>query len=164
MYGPDLFIRQAHKDQKPTITLTINSDGVNVFRKQGKDTWPVFLVINELGSKKFDIQNIIFAAINFGTKKITAENFERVILEIHRLENNGINVNGENFEIYLIYGSFDKPASSMASNKKSCTSTFGCRFCLSKRQTINNRKLCSQGKASNAQWRTKISTTCSFLQ
>ena len=115
-------------------------DGISVFRNNSNDTWPIYLAFNELTmASKFTKSNIILAGIWCGQTKIN--NF--VILNesmkaIHNLEK-GIILNDKVYRAYVIYGSFDKPAKSLIYNAQSCTSKYGCLYCMSECVKINRK-------------------------
>ena len=123
--------------------MTLNTDGVSIFRNNSIDTWPIILVINELPQHiRFKPQNIILAGIWVGLNKLN----NRILLnetlkEIKELEINGIVMNDQTLCFFTIFGSFDKPASNIILFTKSFNSQFGCRYCLAERTTLN-RKCC----------------------
>ena len=108
-YLKESLISKFH-DKNEGFTLTINLDGVSVFRNNSKDTWPIYLVLNELPMvEKFKINNVIFAGIWCGNTKINNKIImDTVFKKIGDLES-GILINNVIVNFYVIYGSFDKP-------------------------------------------------------
>lgn len=123
------------------ITLTLNTDGVSIFKNNAVDAWPFYLVINELPvAKKFSIENIIILALYSGKSKIN----NRVMLNdtlryLSEIEAKSFTIGDNVIKIKTIYGSFDKPASSLITYSTYFNSKYGCRFCLSERDTINRK-------------------------
>ena len=138
-YLKSSFVSKFHS-KNDGLSLTINMDGVSVFSNNSKDTWPVYLAFNELPNKsKFAINNIILAGIWCGQTKIN--NYiilDDTIKSIKSLES-GINIHGNLVKIFVIYGSFDKPAKSLAYNAQSCTAKHGCMFCTSECTRLNKK-------------------------
>lgn len=123
------------------ITLTLNTDGVSIFKNNAVDAWPFYLVINELPvAKKFSIENIIILALYSGKSKIN----NRVMLNdtlryLSEIEAKSFTIGDNVIKIKTIYGSFDKPASSLITYSTYFNSKYGCRFCRSERDTINRK-------------------------
>lgn len=137
-YLDDSWIANCHRKNKNALTMTLNMDGVSVFMNNSNDTWPIFLAFNELPLKeKFSVQNIVFVGIWCGQTKLN--NFvlmNDAMQSIAELEK-GLEICGEKFEFYTVFGSFDKPAKSWVYNAQSCTSRFGCMFCVGECTRIN---------------------------
>lgn len=142
-------IVEVHKKHSCCCTLTINTDGMRVFRKSLADAWPIFLTINELPVlERYAIQNIFIPGIWLGQSKLS--NYvvlNKCCSEIGSLES-GINlINGQLMKVYCIYGSFDKPARAAMLNHKASNAIDGCCFCDEK-SLRQNRKCFYQVKNS----------------
>lgn len=131
-YLENSLISKFHKKNNG-LTLTMNMDGVSIFSNNSKDTWPIYLAFNEFSMKtKFAPQNVILAGIWCGQTKINNyEIIDDAMKAIKSLEN-GVSVANEIYKIYVLCGSFDKPAKSLAYNAQSCTAKNGCMFCFGK--------------------------------
>ena len=141
-YHKESVINKVH-EKTGNFTLALNTDGVCVYRKRTKDTWPIYLVINELPvPKKFSLSNVILAGLWVGRSKIN----NKIVLNdtmkyLSTFEQTGVEYNHETYKFSVIFGSFDKPASALILNTSYFNSEFGCRYCLAKRTTLN-RKPC----------------------
>ena len=146
-YSNESIIKKIHENNENIFTMTLNSDGVCIFKKRTNDTWPIFLVFNELTvPDKYAIQNIILVGLWSGRSKIN----NHVVLNdtmkhIKSFCNQGVEIDGTASKISVIYGSFDKPAKCMILNAASFNSTSGCMSCLEKCVRIN-RVPCYLGK------------------
>ena len=138
-----LFKFHSNPKNKTYLTFTLNTDGVSIFRNNSNDTWPIFLVINELKVKqKFAIQNIILLGLWSGKTKINNRVIMNEIMQyLSKIEKTGVIVNDENFKFATIYGSFDKPAGSLILNTCYSNHKFGCRFCLVKREPKSRKPM-----------------------
>lgn len=72
----------------PLITLTLNTDGVRVFKSKRKASlWPIQMFINEVPpSKRFKQENIILTGIWFGKDPIFELYFKPLIEEMKNLD------------------------------------------------------------------------------
>lgn len=73
------------------ISLTMNTDGVALFRSSSKSLWPIWLVINELPpTERFSRRNMILAGLWFSKEKPTMTCFLRPLME----EMNALSIHG----------------------------------------------------------------------
>ena len=98
------------------FTLLLNTDGISSYRHSKLSIWPIFLVINELPSKKrFCIENIKVAGLSVGEAKAEiSEFFHPLVKELKQLEYGLVLCNKDdsacNVTFHLIASVFDKPA------------------------------------------------------
>jgi hypothetical protein len=117
------------------ISLTLNTDGVAIFKSSKNSLWPVWLVINELPPKeRFSRKNMILAALWFSEQKPTISTLlGRLIEELNDLYINGLTVITEHGErvvrAALLICSVDLPARSMCANMKQFNGKYGCIYC-----------------------------------
>ena len=142
-YSFGSLIQQCHwkKEKNIKVTATINTDGVSIFKNNSTDAWPFYLVFNELPiSDKFNLENIVIMALYVGktkiSNKVVQNDLMRHLGEIEEIE---FEINNIKFQIKTIYGSFDKPASSLITNSTNFNGKNGCRFCLEERKTLNKK-------------------------
>ena len=140
-YGPDSYMMNVKNRSNLILTLTLNTDGVCLYRTKTNDTWPFFLVFNELPiKKKFAVENVILLGIWNGQRKISNKVIMNDMMRyLGQVEQKEFLVNDQNFQLKTVYGSFDKPASAMILNASNFNAKYGCRFCLRKRKTVNRR-------------------------
>ena len=141
---PQLFkiIEEIHDTTDNTFTFTLNTDDLQVFNNNPKDCWPFFVAVNELPVKtKYSLSNIILARIWVGTTKINNSVILNDLMKEIGLLEEGVEINGEMFEFFCIYGSFDKPARALILNVQNLNGTFGCPFCLAEFCRINMKPI-----------------------
>ena len=140
-YSKNSKIDNFHNSHKDSCTLTINTDGMQIFRKSMMDAWPVFLTINELPiTKKYAKENIFLPGIWMGQRKLSnLVVLNEMCIAIADLEK-GIKISENQIKVFCIYGSFDKPARSTMLNHQSSNAEYGCCFCTSHAKR-NGRKV-----------------------
>lgn len=91
-----------------TLSLTLNTDGVQVFESRKKSLWPIQLSCNFLPPHlRFQLQNIIVVALHFGFKKPNVTSyFQPLLEELSRFENSHLTIDIEGqchkFNVWLI--------------------------------------------------------------
>lgn len=69
-------------DQPGDIWLSINTDGVKVYRTSKKDTWPVWAInLNLPPSQRYKLQNLMLLGIYFGQEKPALSQYLTPIFE-----------------------------------------------------------------------------------
>ena len=140
-YHEDSIIQAIHQVDPNVCTLTINTDGMQVFRKSLVDAWPIFLTVNELPTKnKYSSENIFLPGIWMGQRKLS--NYvvlNQMCQAIAQLENGVRCSNHTLIKVFCIYGSFDKPARSTMLNRQSSNAEYGCCFCKLKSKRNGHR-------------------------
>ena len=133
-YYKDSKISQIHQTGHNICTLTINTDGMQIFRKSLVDAWPIFLTVNELPvSKKYANENIFLPGIWMGQRKLSNYVVLNEMCQAIAMLENGVScANHPPIKVYCIYGSFDKPACSTMVNRQSSNAEYGCCFCKCK--------------------------------
>ena len=153
-----------HLEYPNSVTLTINTDGVQIFRKGHIDAWPFYMTVNELEmDEKFKVKNIIFPAIWMGHRKISNLVVLNMLFHEISLLERGIDIEQRGlFRIFCIYGSFDKPARAIILNCQSSNATYGCVFCKSK--SIHRNKKCWYQLESSHSYKTQDHIKASMIQ
>ncbi|KAG4065775.1 hypothetical protein HA402_012453 [Bradysia odoriphaga] len=119
----------------PLITLTLNTDGVRVFKSKKKASlWPIQVFINEVSPmKRFKTDNIILSGIWFGSDPVFELYFKPLIKELNDLEENKINIySGSEMKIVtvrVLLISSDLPAKAKWMKMKQYNGEFGCTYC-----------------------------------
>ena len=126
------------------MTLSLNTDGISIFKSSNKSIWPIFLTINELPlSERFKISNTVLAAIYCAPSK---PNFsillEPLISDLKKLEVQGIQLIGLSHKcfIFLTCICADKPARCQLTNTVQFDGRHGCLYCY------------DEGKSENRKW------------
>lgn len=118
------------------ITLTLNTDGVRVFKSKRKASlWPIQMFINEVPpNKRFKQENIILSGIWFGQDPVFEVYLKPIIKEMKDLDENKITVNTNNVDkavnIRVLLISADSPAKCKVLKLKQYNGEFGCNYCL----------------------------------
>ena len=139
-YTNDSIFSKLHSESDNLITLTLNTDGMVVYKKGHISAWPFYLTINELPMVlKYKIKNVIISAIYIGYRKI--DNLEAINKIMHQISSfrNNVEIKSRQIQIEVIYGAFNKPARSLALNCQSSNAFYGCVFCTQILQT-NSKK------------------------
>ncbi|KAG4068037.1 hypothetical protein HA402_003943 [Bradysia odoriphaga] len=119
----------------PLVTLTLNTDGVRVFKSKRKASlWPIQMFINEVSPvKRLKTDNIILSGIWFGKDPIFELYFKPLTKELNDLEENKIAIllnNVPNFvTVRVLLISADLPAKSKLMKMKQFNGKFGCTYC-----------------------------------
>lgn len=132
-------------DQR-NISLTINTDGIQVFNSPPSTMWPVYFCINELPQKlRMKKENMILAGLWFGRSKPEMLTFlEPFVLKLKELEK-GITVENRKFGTFisktiLLIGTYDKPAKCAVQNFTQFNGMYGCGRCLQPGKSIKTSK------------------------
>ena len=117
---------------KRNISLTINTDGVQVFKSPPSTFWPVYFCINELPLKlQMKKENMILAGLWFERSKPEMLTFlEPFVAKLKELET-GITINNRKFGTFvskavLLLGMYDKPAKCAVQNFTQYNGMYGC--------------------------------------
>lgn len=143
-------LRKKIGDQK-LITLTMNTDGVRVFKSKRKSSfWPLQFFINEINPiQRFKVKNILLSGIWYGKDPDFHLYLKPFTDELAELNRNKIKINSgtEWLEITVrgILMSCDTPARCKVLTMKQFNGSFGCTYCLhpgtvEEHSTNNNRK------------------------
>lgn len=116
------------------LSLTINTDGAQIFESSDRSFHPIYLVVNELELKKrFELHNIIIAGVWIGPKPNYIHYLKPIITELLSLEKGEILSLNQHLEelihVFLIFGVFDKPARAAMLNMMQYNGKFGCLKC-----------------------------------
>lgn len=124
------------------ITLTLNTDGVQIVKSKSKSLWPIQATVNELPpEERFLSKNILLLGLWYNEKhpemQILLKPF---VLELNKLKSSGmiVDVNQEkiNFEVTLICGSFDGPAKATVQNLTQHNGYYSCHYCEDRGEAV----------------------------
>jgi len=131
------FVAKCGKPDGKFITLTLNSDGVPVFKSSAFSFWPMLCSVNELPISKRRT-NIVMPGLWFGTTKPTFSTFFKpFVSEIKHLRQNGFEMIancGMIFKLYvtILICTCDSVARCLLQNVKQFNGNYGCNWCLLK--------------------------------
>lgn len=120
----------------PLVTLTLNTDGVRVFKSKRKASlWPIQMFINEVPPhKRLKQENIILSGIWFGADPSFELYLKPLIKEMNDLDERKIivSVNDTNkmVTVRILLMTADLPAKSKVLKMKQYNDEFGCSYCL----------------------------------
>ncbi|CAF1976426.1 unnamed protein product [Rotaria magnacalcarata] len=126
------------KKENNFITLLMNVDGIEIATSSKSSLWVISFVINELKKKeRFQIQNVLVGGIGAGRSKPSRAEMGSYLRPIvnellglqreHRFRtSDGVYLT---LKVYLIAGSFDKPAQALVQNIGEANGGYGCGRC-----------------------------------
>jgi hypothetical protein len=120
--------------KKAFVSLTLNTDGVQVFNSSSKLLWPIILSVNNLPLEmRFNQDNLIVAGFHMSNELDMATFLESLILEVKSLNSKGgIDLSFGKFEVFCPLSSLDAPAKSKVQNMAQFNGYFGCPYCTDK--------------------------------
>ncbi|KAK3932572.1 PDZ domain-containing protein MAGIX [Frankliniella fusca] len=137
----DIYDGQAYKEAEKqfsigdtNLTLSWNSDGLQIFNSSLMSLWPFYFVINELPpNKRFLTENLLIGGIWCGvTKPHPNFTLKNIWHDLKNLEK-GISINETSVNkvfVKLLCGTCDAPARAYFMNMKTFAGFFSCPFCL----------------------------------
>ena len=133
-------------NDKHNISLTLNTDGIPVFKSSKFSLWPLYFVVNELSPlKRQRKENIIFAGLWFGPEKpLMLSYLQPFSICLRKLQDEGFIVESPESpfvrKVFLIASSCDLPAKCLLSNSIQFNGHCGCSKCLQPGETCGTRK------------------------
>jgi hypothetical protein len=124
------------------LTVTLNTDGVNLYSSSKTELWPMFLVVNELSpSIRFARENIMLAGLWQGKGKPPFKILlQSLSEEINHLSNNGLQIQLKdemlNVTLSLLCITLDLPAKAGALNMTYYNGAEACITCEETGQTV----------------------------
>lgn len=121
--------------ERRKITLTLNTDGVQIFKSKSKSLWPVQVIINELNSNvRFQTKNILCVALWFHIKHPSMKMILKPLIEeLNNLKRNGLTMKINNityvFDITVICATLDAPAKASVQNLINHNGYHSCHYC-----------------------------------
>lgn len=121
--------------ERHKITLTMNTDGVEVFKSSKNSLWPIQAVINELDlNDRFKTKNIMLLGVYYYNKHPDMQLFlKNMMIELKDLHSSGLEVQVENkiyyFDVHLVCGTFDGPAKAAVQNLTQHNGYYSCHYC-----------------------------------
>lgn len=117
------------------LTVTFNTDGINLYRSSKIELWPIFLAVNELSPNlRFARQNVILTGIWQGKGKPPMDAFLKVFSEkMNDLHENGLTIKIKNkdvnVKVMVICGTCDLPAKASVLNMSLFNGSHSCITC-----------------------------------
>lgn len=124
------------------LTLTLNTDGVQVLKSKSKSLWPVQATINELDpSERFLTKNIVLLGLWFHQSHPNMQILlKQLVLDLQKLKTDGLKVelNGQTyiFHVTLLCGSFDGPAKAAVQNLTQHNGYYSCHYCENRGEAV----------------------------
>ena len=125
-------------NNRNNISLTLNVDGLPIFKSSKYSLWSCYFIINELPYQIRSLkENMIIGGLWFGEEKPNTHNFLKpIVTELLQLERNGIEVKSPSSpypfitKAILLAGTCDLPAKCLMMNTVQFNGMFGCCKCL----------------------------------
>ncbi|KAK3932736.1 Phosphoglycerate kinase, partial [Frankliniella fusca] len=125
---------QQFRAGETNLTLTWNTDGLQVFNSSLMSLWPFYFVINELPpNKRFLTENMLIGGIWCGVTKPHPNLSLKHIFQDLKVLQNGISINENSVSkvyVKLICGTCDAPAIAYFLNMKTHSGFYSCHLCL----------------------------------
>ncbi|KAK3917283.1 Halomucin [Frankliniella fusca] len=121
------FVRRNH-----SLTLQLNTDGVQVFETSQIQMWPILVQINELPYKERK-ENTILCGLWHGSKPNMNTFLTPFVEELRSLHNDGFQLPGGEpilFKVHVILCTVDSAARPTMQGLKQFSGYYGCSFCL----------------------------------
>ncbi|RMZ98668.1 hypothetical protein BpHYR1_010421 [Brachionus plicatilis] len=123
------------------ITLTINTDGMSIFKSSKTSIWPIYLTINQIKkNERFKLANVIVAGLWVSKYKPNFHFFLKPIINQLKILKNGLVIGDKILRFFLTHGVFDKPARAAILNTVQYNGKFGCLKCYQPGQNIKSAK------------------------
>lgn len=132
----DVWNREIHrqiliKEKNPFISLTINTDGVQIFKSNSTSLWPIIICVNNLSmEERFMQDNVIICGFHYSEKlemDVYLETFVKEIIDIN--ERGGIELSFGNYNVFCALSTLDAPAKSKVQNMVQYNGYSGCPYC-----------------------------------
>lgn len=130
-----LLFKQKPNCERIEISLTLNTDGVQVFKSKSKSLWPVQVIVNNLKPVyRFKTSNIIVTALWFNMKHPPMKILLKPLIEeIVNLRAKGLTMVIENrtyvFNVSILCATLDAPAKAVVQNIIQFNGFCSCSYC-----------------------------------
>lgn len=135
IHDGQIYQRKPTSNGRYELTLTLNTDGVQVFKSKNKSLWPIQMVCNELEpEKRFLTKNIIVTGLWYQEAHPPMKLLLKPLMkEVNDLKASGLKIkimNKEyNFNISIICVTLDAPAKAVVQNLIQFNGYFSCSYC-----------------------------------
>lgn len=139
-----LLFKKKSNIERIEISLTLNTDGVQVFKSKSKSLWPVQVIVNNLNPiYRFKTSNIIVTALWFNTKHPPMKVLLKPLIEeIVNLREKGLTIVVDNevhvFNVSILCATLDAPAKSNVQNIIQFNGFSSCSYCEHPGTSINS--------------------------
>ncbi len=126
-------------------TITINTDGVPLFKSSKSSVWPILGSFN-IGNLNQQKQNVMLLGLWIGSDKPNFNHFlSKFIADINDLSSNGVtwrdkNGSEKNSKIFLSHVMCDSIARPLVQGTSQFNAIYGCNFCYHKSATTEGYK------------------------
>lgn len=133
------------KSNEKLVTLTINTDGVAVFKSRRKSSlWPLQMFINELSAKiRFKSENMIMTGIWYGAEPVVSVFLRPFIEEMRNIYESGIlwimDAVKIKISLRVLLCTLDTCAKCLLQNKVKFNGKYGCSYCFHPGQRTNTK-------------------------
>lgn len=133
----DVFCGEIHKNIEKTISLTMNTDGVQIFKSSKNSLWPIIVAINNLAPEiRYKKENLIIAGFHFGKHPDMDIYLKDFTDELRSLKANGILIDGERLPVRCLISVLDSAAKYKVLNHKAYNGYYGCPYCYEEGEAV----------------------------
>jgi hypothetical protein len=125
--------------QAPFISITLNTDGVQIYESNKTSMWPKMICVNNLPLKeRFKQDNLIISGFHYSNKLEMDIYLESFVQEIDRINSRGgIELSIGTFKVFCDLSSLDTPAKSKVQNMVQYNGYSGCPYCWARGDYID---------------------------
>lgn len=121
----------AEKEPNGFLSLTLNTDGMEIYNSSKTSLWPIILSLNNLPLRcRFLQDNLIVSGFHYNKQLDMAGYLKPLLIEIRAInKKGGIEFKGSNLKVFILLSSFDAPAKAKVQNAKQFNAHYGCSYC-----------------------------------
>lgn len=135
IHDGQIYQRKPTTNGRYELTLTLNTDGVQIFKSKNKSLWPIQMVCNEIKpDKRFLTKNVIVTGLWYQEGHPPMKLLLKPLLrEVNNLKASGLIVNildkEYKFNVSIICTSLDAPAKAAVQNIIQFNGFYSCNYC-----------------------------------
>lgn len=120
-----------HKEKRPFISLTINTDGMQIFNSVSTSLWPIIVSVNNLPlTERFKLDNLIICGFHYKKAINMSTYLKTFILELRSINLlGGLETKMGKLKVFAPLCALDSPAKCKVQNHFQFNGYFGCSYC-----------------------------------
>jgi hypothetical protein len=119
------------KYPKGFLSLTLNTDGMQIFKSSHTSLWPIIICFNNLPLRyRFKQDNLIICGFHYDKNLDMSQYLKPFAMELREINlNGGISTKFGNLNVFNLLSSLDSPAKAKVQNQKQYNAHYGCSYC-----------------------------------
>jgi hypothetical protein len=119
------------KHRNGFLSLTVNTDGMQIFKSSHTSLWPIIICLNNLPLRyRFLQDNLLICGFHYDKNLDMSEYLKPFAMELQEINlNGGIETKYGNLNVYTLLTSLDSPAKAKVQNQKQYNAHYGCCYC-----------------------------------